>query len=153
MLFTSKAAICLNCRVLRHVHVKGHSRNFCRHKPIFVFSQIATNPATITVANQSYHSLMQCLQLNNEQIEVILQDHQLQYDWHSDRMLPQLKLLSCHESQKRASSIKVRFNGLYRLVAKHKMTSDNWAGYGNTYASQNFVNYLMHGEHSQSAPF
>jgi mRNA-degrading endonuclease YafQ of YafQ-DinJ toxin-antitoxin module len=55
---------------------------------------------TITAANPSYHSLMQCLQLNNEQIEVILQDHQLQDDWHSDRMLPQLKLLSCHESQK-----------------------------------------------------
>jgi len=42
-------------------------------------------------------------------------------------------------SQKWASSIKVCFNGLHRLVAKHKMTSNNWAGYGNTYTSQNFL--------------
>jgi len=28
------------------VHVKRHSRNFCRHKLIFVFSQTVTNPAS-----------------------------------------------------------------------------------------------------------
>ena len=69
VLFTSKAAMCLNCRVLRHMHVTGYSRNICSHKPILVFSQTPKNLANNShVANWSYHSLMQCLQLNNEQI-------------------------------------------------------------------------------------
>jgi len=60
----------------------------------------------------------------------------------SYRMLSQLKMLSCHYNQKWASSIKVCSNGLHSLVAKQEMTSNNWADYGNTYPSQNFLTNL-----------
>lgn len=121
--------------------LRGHSRNFCCHKPIFVLSQTATNPANNHMLPTGHTNLSRNA-YNLTMNKVILQDLQLQDDWQSDSMLPQLKLLSCHDSQKWASSIKVCFNGLHRLVAKHKMTGNNWAGYGNTDPSQNCVTTL-----------
>lgn len=130
--------MCLNCRVLRHMHVKGHSRNFCRHKPIFVFSQTATNPAnnhTLTTG----HTTLLCNAYN-----LTMNKQKWYFMTFCYRMTGTVtgcchNLNCCHVmSQKWASSIKVCFNCLNRLVAKHKMTSNNWAGYGNTYPSQNF---------------
>lgn len=92
-----------------------------------------------TLSHKAYNLTM------NKLTEPMLPDLPLMDEWqtmHCDRMLPQLKLLSHHESRKQASSMNARFHSLRRSVAKHKMTCNNRAGYENTYPPQDFVTAL-----------